>query len=168
MKLFLLPLLLTISLYVKAQQVTPKSAFLEKWENSRVYLIEIAAAMPDSLYDYKPTERQMTFKEQLLHIQDNMNWLGTTYFSKDKPQITTIPTSKAEVLNMISDAFQRVSEQIKYTSEEQFSETVKFFAGPKSRLQLLNLLQDHVTHHRGQLIVYLNLNDINPPNYLGW
>ncbi|MGK0251702.1 MAG: putative damage-inducible protein DinB, partial [Gammaproteobacteria bacterium] len=46
--------------------------------------------------------------------------------------------------------------------------TVEFFAGPKSRMQILNLLQDHVTHHRGQLIVYLNLNSIEPPQYSGW
>jgi len=25
-----------------------------------------------------------------------------------------------------------------------------------------------VTHHRGQLVVYLRLNGILPPNYVGW
>jgi hypothetical protein len=28
--------------------------------------------MPEDKYDYKPREREMSFKEQLLHIQDNM------------------------------------------------------------------------------------------------
>ena len=29
-------------------------------------------------------------------------------------------------------------------------------------------MTEHLTHHRGQLIVYLNLNEINPPKYSGW
>jgi uncharacterized damage-inducible protein DinB len=28
---------------------------------------------------------------------------------------------------------------------------------------MLNILQDHVTHHRGQIIVYLNLKGIEAP-----
>jgi hypothetical protein len=38
--------------------------------------------MPEDKYDYKPREREMSFKEQLLHIQDNMNWLGNDLFRK--------------------------------------------------------------------------------------
>jgi len=30
------------------------------------------------------------------------------------------------------------------------------------------LLNDHQTHHRGQLVVYLRLNGIKPPAYIGW
>jgi hypothetical protein len=38
--------------------------------------------MPEDKYDYAPREREMSFKEQLLHIQDNMNWLGNDLFRK--------------------------------------------------------------------------------------
>jgi len=151
-----------------SQQTTSKSAFLEKWGNSKTYLLEIAEVMPESLYNYKPTQRQMSFKEQLLHIEGNMDWLGTTYFSKDKRNDGGIPNTKEEVMTLISNSFDRVSEQIKNTSEESLTDTVAFFAGAKSKLQILNLLQDHVTHHRGQLIVYLSLNGIEVPTYLGW
>ena len=37
--------------------------------------------MPKENYDFKPTERQMSFKEQLIHINENMEWLSTTYFT---------------------------------------------------------------------------------------
>lgn len=57
------------------------NVFLEKWQNSKVYLLEIAKAMPEDKYDYKPTEREMTFAEQLIHIKGNMNWLSTSYFT---------------------------------------------------------------------------------------
>lgn len=155
---------------IMAQQITPKLAFLEKWENSKNYLLKIAEAMPESTYDYKPTEREMSFKEQLLHIKGNMEWLSTSYFTETeyKKNKNDSSKSKAETITELETAFDYVIQIIKKTPDENLKETVEFFAGPKSKLQILNLLQDHVTHHRGQLIVYLNLNEIKPPQYTGW
>lgn len=155
---------------INAQQTTVKDAFLEKWENSKNYLIEIAEAMPEELYDFKPTERQMSFKEQLLHIKGNMEWLSNSYFTeikyeKEKPNLDM---SKAETILELEKGFDSAIQIIEKTPDEDLIETVDFFAGPKSKLQILNLMQDHVTHHRGQLIVYLNLNEIDPPKYSGW
>lgn len=143
------------------------SAFLLKWENSKNYLLELAESMPESSYNYKPTERQMSFKEQLFHIQGNMEWLSTKYFNGEKLEKSN-PTSKEEILNSLKISFEKVAETIKNTPLNDLTTEVEFFAGPKSKLQLLNLLQDHVTHHRGQLIIYLNLNTIEPPKYRGW
>lgn len=163
-------LVLVNYLTIMAQQITPKLSFLEKWDNSKSYLIAIAEAMPEDKYDFKPTERQMSFKEQLIHIKGNMDWLSTTYFTNDnfeKGKKEIFP-SKKEVILELTSSFDKVLEIIKNTPDKELKETVDFFAGPKSKLQILNLLQDHVTHHRGQLIVYLNLNEIEPPSYSGW
>jgi uncharacterized damage-inducible protein DinB len=153
-----------------AQQAAPKDAFLEKWENSKNYLLAIAEAMPEEYYDFKPTERQRSFKEQLIHIKGNMDWLSNSYFKADEfnREKTEIPETKSEILALIKSAFDSARDIIALNSEESLKETVDFFSGPKSKLQILNLLQDHVTHHRGQLIVYLNLKDIKPPPYVGW
>jgi len=125
--------------------------------------------MPESNYNFKPTERQMSFKEQLLHIRQNMVWLSETYFMENDEKSKKIePNTKEEILTHLTASFNRVSEIIKTIYNEDLSVEVEFFAGPKSKLQILNLLQDHVTHHRGQLIVYLNLNNIQPPKYSGW
>ena len=153
-----------------AQQDTPKKAWLEKWENSKNYLIGIAEAMPEEHYDFKPTERQMSFKEQLMHIKGNMDWLSTTYFTdiEFKREKTAPPETKAETIALIAAAFDNAKNKIATISEEKLTETVSFFAGPKSKIQILNLLQDHVSHHRGQIIVYLNLKDVEPPSFVGW
>lgn len=168
----LLALFFLISTSVYAQQASPKDAFLEKWQNSRDYLIGIAEAMPEEQYTYKPTERQMDFGNQLLHIRGNMLWLGNTYFTDnefDRTSLSTnIPSGKEAIINALKESFDAVYAFAKAYPEEKLSESVNFFAGPKSRYQILNLLQDHVTHHRGQLIVYLNLNDIEPPAFIGW
>ncbi|MAZ73132.1 MAG: DinB family protein [Flavobacteriaceae bacterium] len=167
----LLVLLSVITIHTTlAQQTTTKDAWLEKWENSKNYLVGIAEAMPEEHYNFKPTERQMTFKEQLVHIKENMDWLSNTYFTKVEFKKTKaeLPLTKAETITLITEAFDKAYKIISITTEESLLETVDFFAGPKSRLQILNLLHDHVTHHRGQLIVYLNLNNVEPPAYSGW
>lgn len=145
--------------------------FLEKWENSKTYLVAIAEAMPAEKYDFRPTERQKTFQDQILHINNNMDWLGSTYFGgpiSDKDNGNNSKLTKEETIGLLIHGFDQVNAILKNTPSDALSEKVQFFAGEKTKLQILNLLQDHVTHHRGQLIVYLNLNNIEPPKYVGW
>ncbi len=144
--------------------------FVEKWHNSKTYLVQMAEAMPEDKYDFKPSEREMSFKEQVFHILQNMDWLSTTYFSKEKYKKNDFATvkTKKEIIEQISLSFDSAKSKIIENKDINLSEKVDFFAGPKSKLQILNLMQDHVTHHRGQLIVYLNLCQIQPPKYVGW
>jgi len=163
--LWTLLLLATASVY--SQQLEVTDAFLEKWTNSKTYLMEVAAAMPSEKYDYAPTERQMTFEQQLRHIDANINWIGSSYF--DMPSVPLSETlSKQELVNALSNTFDNLAKAVEKLTQEDLKTVKPFFAGPKSNLQLLNLLQDHVTHHRGQLIVYLNLCEVAAPVYSGW
>ena len=144
--------------------------FVEKWDNSKTYLVQMVEAMPDDKYDFKPTEREMSFKEQVFHILQNMDWLSTTYFSKEKytkNDFANIST-KPQLIAQINASFDNAKSKITTNKDLNLSEKVDFFAGPKTKLQILNLMQDHVTHHRGQMIVYLNLCQIQPPKYVGW
>ncbi|RTY76287.1 DinB family protein [Flavobacterium bomense] len=165
--LIIVVLLLSNSIFAQAEVV---STFIEKWDNSKDYLVAVAEAMPEDKYDYKPAEREMSFKEQLFHIQDNMNWLGTTYFSEEKyvKKEAAKGLSKAQIIQEIKTSFDAAKRVVQKTNDAELSQKVTFFAGQKSKLQILNLMQDHVTHHRAQILVYLNLNQIQPPKYIGW
>lgn len=165
--LIITSLLLLGMLTAKAQD-TSISAFLIKWENSEQYLLAIAEAMPEAQYNFKPTERQMTFGDQLLHIANNINWLSSTYFGGQKITKYEGITKKEQIIEKVKDAFANAHYAVSQTTPEALKETITFKNEEKARLQILNLLQDHVTHHRGQLIVYLNLNHITPPGYTGW
>lgn len=153
---------------ISAQEIIP--TFLEKWKNSKDYLLEIAKAMPEDNYNFKPTEREMTFGKQLLHIKANMDWLSSTYFTKTpkKEEEVEQKLSKAEIITELEKSFDAVYEIIKTTNPQSLNDKVDFFAGPKTKYQILNLMQDHVSHHRGQILVYLNLNGVKPPKYVGW
>lgn len=161
---------LLFSLFAYAQPTTAKEAFLEKWNNSKEYLISIAQAMPEEQYGFTPVKDKMSFKTQLLHIKGNMDWLATSYFNLEttgEPEDYT-NASKEEIILALKNSFDSVYSAVKNTDDADLKTTVKFFAGPKSKLQILNLLHDHVTHHRGQLIVYMNLKGIDLPRYSGW
>jgi uncharacterized damage-inducible protein DinB len=169
MKQITLMLVVLFTNFVSAQAIITE-AFVEKWDNSKTYLLQMAEAMPEEKYNFKPSEREMSFQEQIVHILGNMDWLSGTYFSTAKYQkreFTSIKT-KEQVLAEINTVFDLAKARVEANKSIDLSQKVDFFAGPKSKLQILNLMQDHVTHHRGQLIVYLNLSQIQPPKYVGW
>jgi len=157
-----------LSTLTMAQQTTPKSAFLEKWDNSRDYILAIAASMPEESFSFKPMPREMSFMEQLVHIGENIDWISSKYFDAQKRSDSNLKSDKQRTIANLTMSFKHSRIAIENTDEDDLKDIVGFFAGPKSKLQLLNLLQDHVTHHRGQLIVYLNLKEIDPPSYVGW
>jgi len=39
---------------------------------------------------------------------------------------------------------------------------------PTSKKIILMLMRDHMTHHRGMLVIYLRENGIKPAGYKGW
>ena len=72
--------------------------------------------------------REMTFTEQLLHIADNMNWLSSTYLFTNAPvkRDPAIKLSKAEVLKVLAEAYDRGLQGHNRTSKMQLEEHVKF------------------------------------------
>lgn len=154
-----------------SQETTPKGAFLSKWDHSAAYLMGVIDSIPADSLHYKPTEKQMSVADQLQHIRMNMLWLGHSYFNPASKGITPAienPGDKEELRMAMQEAFESVHAMVEATDDHLLAEEVEFFAGPMTRLQILNLLQDHVTHHRAQLIVYLNLMGLTPPPYTGW
>jgi uncharacterized damage-inducible protein DinB len=140
-----------------------------KWANAKEYALKMAELMPEKYYDFKPVPEEMSFKQQLLHIADNMEWLSSSYlFVPKKNKIDTTVKGKAAVIKIVSDAYDMGMMAHKNLSAKQLDEVVPFFAGPMKRRQILILMHDHQTHHLGQLIVYLRLKGIKPPDYIGW
>ena len=142
----------------------------QKLQNAAAYTLEIAELMPDSLYSFRPIAAEMSFQEQLLHILSNLNWLSSSYLggTPSTRDFKSEAYSKTEILAIMQETFDLVDAALAQLPPEQLSDTVSFFAGPMTKRQILTLLNDHHTHHRGQLIVYLRLNGLKPPRYRGW
>lgn len=167
-------LIATLALALMVFPVLAQESFLtefqQKWKNAMDYTVELAESMPAEAYDFKPTEEQMTFTEQLLHMCNNMAWLSSSYLGGTRPEADLQKTdySKAEMLEILREHFSAAATAVADFPAEQLEEEVSFFAGPMSKRQILILMNDHVTHHRGQLIVYARLKGVKPPRFRGW
>jgi len=168
MRFLLSTLLLTATLQMHAQD-TFVEEFQQKWENAATYTLEVAEKMPEEFYDFKPTEDQMSFAEQVLHLLRNMTWLSTDYLTEETYEVDWKGAySKAEILELIKETYAFAGKAADGLSAKELETKVEFFAGPMSKRQILTLMNDHSTHHRGQLLVYLRLKNVKPPRYRGW
>jgi len=170
---FFLFLLITFAFTVNSNAQSEDSLLHQlarKWQNAEAYTLKVAALMPEEDYNFKPVADEMTFGGQLLHVVQNMNWLSATYLlgSKQHSKSDTAHLSKQAIMNIISAAYDSALAVHYRLTTKQLDERVSFFAGPMTRRQILILMHDHQTHHIGQLIVYLRLKGIKPPNYVGW
>lgn len=151
------------------------SIFLEaaiaKLRSSKDYTLQVAKLMPERNFSYRPEVDEMSFGDQLLHISGNMKWLCLRYLNGSKSVFLPTdvnPLNKNEVIQVLTKTYDFAINVIEQFDAKQLQDTVSFFAGPINKLRIISLLNDHQTHHRGQLIVYLRLNGIKPPDYVGW
>jgi uncharacterized damage-inducible protein DinB len=171
-RIFLL-LFLFITHVAAAQKI--ESLFLDaaitKLQNSKEYTLKVANLMPDEKYGFKPVPGEMSFGEQLLHISANLGWLTSSYITNSKSPVTKEATQvqkKEEIIQILNKTYDFAIGALKPFEASHLADTVSFFAGPKTKLQIINLISDHQTHHRAQMLVYLRLNGIKPPEYVGW
>ncbi len=146
-------------------------ANITKLKNAKIYTLKVANLMPSEKYDYKPSNEEMEFGKQLLHISENLCWLSSAYINGNKNPLTEAEgklTSKKDIITVVTKAYDFTIDALQNFNIKALSDSVKFFSGPMNKLQIINLIQDHQTHHRAQLLVYLRLNGIVPPGYVGW
>jgi len=147
------------------------NAAISKLQNSKEYTLKVATLMPEEKYGFKPVPDEMSFGEQLLHIAGNLNWLTSSYITSNKSPVTKAATQvqkKDEIIQVLNKTYEYAIGALKSFQTSHLADTVSFFAGSKTKLQIINLISDHQTHHRAQMIVYLRLNGIKPPEYVGW
>ena len=174
MKIFLLILLLSFSFIGIAQaNHLLINSHLEKFKNAKSYTLSMAEKLAEEKYDFKPVKQEMSFKEQLVHIGENIYWLSSTYI-KEEPNPSNVKKgnsnemSKKQVMQFLNDAYEYGLKAMVELDEKSLSKEFNWNGGKLNKYQFLNLIQDHQTHHVGQLIVYLRINNIEPPKYIGW
>jgi uncharacterized damage-inducible protein DinB len=170
----LLVFLLFVSVQSMAQdQILLVQSHAEKLKNAKEYTLKLAEIMPETDYDFRPVPEEMSFKEQIVHIGKNLYWLSSTFISEtpdlNKNQsVIAKDMTKDQVIDFVSGAYEFAGQAIMNLGSESLSKEFAFSGKKLNKFQFLNLIQDHQTHHRAQLIVYLRLKMLSPPNYIGW
>jgi uncharacterized damage-inducible protein DinB len=128
-------------------------------------IIDIAEAMPEEKYDFKPTPEIYTFRDQLVHCAGIVQrYVDTAKGTKSAPHAQKTLT-KAEVLVLLKETFKTGQELLGSVNDAQLLEQVKFPFGDRmvTRFAFWQGPIYQIRNHHGQLVVYLRLNGIVPP-----
>ena len=147
--------------------------YLERLENSRKYLILVAETMPEDKYGFKATPESLSFAENLMHIGWAMDWHSQSLMGGREARDWNTDTelkvdhkSKEEMIAAINRTFDITIEIINNFDINNLEERLDYFGLNRTKRQVLLLLADHITHHRGQMLVYMRLNGLMPPRYV--
>ncbi len=173
-RILLLSLLGVTWLVAGQEPQTPKTPFTEMylpvWLEAREHCLEVARAMPDSLYSYRPTPISKTFGEQMVHIAYTVELLTKRYV-EGREVIPGPPDAssmdKARIIAMLEAGFDYTTEVIYSLDQSQLDQTcVMYHSGNTvSRAFALFYVQDHMANHRAKANLYLRLCGIEPPEY---
>jgi uncharacterized damage-inducible protein DinB len=144
----------------------------QKWQSAAEYTQKVMKIMPEKHFGFKPMKDEMSFEDQLLHMANNMNWLGGKFLS-DKPapnseKLEAKGKSRKEIINDLNASLAYIQDIINTFDPTKLDDLVPFPAKQLTKRQVITLLNDHQTHHRAQLLVYIRLKDEKPPKYIGW
>lgn len=124
-------------------------------ENSRTYTLDVASKMPESSYSFKPADAGWNFLELLNHIAYGIHWWKQNYIELKKTawEPPQPKTKKKEIVEELSDAY------------DALKKTIGGLKPDDERVHGFYATLDHITHHRGQAVVYLRCKGITPPDY---
>lgn len=134
--------------------------------------------VPEEKFDWKPHEKSMTFGRLAVHVAEMFSWIKTTMeeseldFAENEEKPFE-PKTTAELVEYFDKCIDEATESLKGVSDETFMEdwTLRngeqvYFTMPKIGV-INSFCLNHIYHHRGQLSVYLRLNDIPVPPLYG-
>lgn len=161
---------LMVFAFATASAQTTMEEFMAKWENSKQFTIDVLNKMPDSGMDYKTDPEAMTFKEQIHHIGSAVAGISQGYLMGQDPgfSINLASASKAELADYVKKCFDYAAATMKALPADKAGEVIEVFGNQVSRRQVMALLMDHSTHHRGAAIAYLRANGVTPPAFVGF
>lgn len=142
-----------------------------KWKNAEAYTLQVIENMPENKFGYKPTQEEMTFQEQIGHLSGNMLWLSNKFLTDNKAdfgQKDFENKSKAEVIDLVKKSFAFTMSAFENFDQNKMNDEIEFGGQKMTKQRIFLLIQDHLTHHRAQAIVYLRLVGATPPKYIGW
>ena len=137
--------------------------------------------VPEDKFGWKPHEKSMTMGRLATHIAELNGWVPTTFEVESfdfappgaPPYEPKTAASRAELLNLFDKNVAAARAAIGGAGDAQMMTPWTLLNGGKTvfslpRIAVLRgMVMNHGIHHRGQLAVYLRLNDIPVPALYG-
>ena len=140
-----------------------------RWVTSKAFTIEVAEAMPEDQYGFKPSPEEMPFGALMWHIAIAQEYrvsqvAGVPFALPQGPQ----PADKRSILKGLAASFDHCAAMLRTLTPAQLDAayTVDWVGMPQATgRQVVQAMFTHTAHHRGQAEVYLRLKGIKPPAY---
>ena len=152
-----------------------KDEFSAAWKSSFDYTLKLYNQMPEEKFDFKYTPESYSFRTQFVHcitfttsqICGRLS-IPNPYDEKEKKNGFWKNLSKAELEVELKGFYAWVEKTVFETKPEKLAQ-IEGYAGSNIPVwRLLYALENHIIHHRGQVVCYLRLNGITPIGYIGW
>jgi uncharacterized damage-inducible protein DinB len=157
------------------------AGLLMEFENEMANTRKCLDRVPDDKFDWKPHEKSMTMRQLTTHLALFPSWMLDTL---QKTSFDYAPVGgeayKPPAMNSHRDlvaTFDRdvnkAREALTAATDAQLMENWSLMAGGKTiftmpRIAVLRgMVMNHLIHHRGQLTVYLRLNNVPVPAVYG-
>jgi uncharacterized damage-inducible protein DinB len=164
-KLASLFLLIGASVIPAFSQEDPIQILSKHFKASEEFTLKVAEAMPESDYDFKLTPAQMSFREQIIHLSQGLDYI-LSGFSGEKPNPPKPASkSKSDTEAFIRSSYERAMGRISKLTPEQLHKSYTTEEGTMTGVDMLLMALDHSTHHRASAEMYLRAKGITPPQY---
>jgi uncharacterized damage-inducible protein DinB len=154
------------------------NSLIPEVENEAATARKCLERIPADKFSWKPHEKSMQFGRLASHISEMFLWTkhtledgGIDFATMDYKPFE--PKSTEELLEHFDNAVAETLATLRNTSDETYMEpwTMRngeqvYFTMPKIAV-MRSFVMNHIIHHRGQLSVYLRLNDIPVPSLYG-
>ncbi len=131
-------------------------------------IVDLAQAMPQEKYAWRPGEGVRSAGEVYLHIA-GANFMVPSFVGA-KPPAGIDPTSmeksvteKAKVIDTVKRSFDHLRKTVESTSDADMEKRVKMFGQDTNVRSVFVLLMNHAHEHLGQSIAYARINGVTPP-----
>jgi uncharacterized damage-inducible protein DinB len=131
--------------------------------------------IPIELYNFKPHERSMEMGYLTLLVADIPKWM-TMIIEQTEIDFATyerfVPASTEDLVKRFDQNIEGAKKALNHVTDEALEETFYLTNSGQllysaSKLSQLEQTINHMVHHRGQLTVYMRMNNIAVPSIYG-
>jgi uncharacterized damage-inducible protein DinB len=154
------------------------AALISELEHEAAVTRKLLERVPADKFDWKPHEKSMTMGRLATHVAEMHGWTKPTV---QDPELDFAkmdykpfePETTEELVAHLDKNLNEALEVLRDASDESWMEDWSlrngeqiYFTMPKIAV-MRSMVLSHIIHHRGQLSVYLRLNDIPVPAMYG-
>ena len=131
--------------------------------------------IPENLFDYKPHEKSMAMGYLALLVAEVPKWISTMASGGEIDFATWKHIdykTAGDLVKHFNENMAAAKKALENISDEDISKTFELKAGGKVLMSMpikdfIGSTINHSVHHRGQLTVYMRLNNISVPSIYG-